>query len=144
MEKISNIIFLILLGLILSTYDVFGQEINKKKYTHDLDSIWSTNTTIRNISANGNWIETSESFLGKNIIRLIHSSTSKTIERKNTKKSLFSNNEHFAILLSESKLEIIDLRNSKSFLVLNKPIKKVEFDATNQQLAYLTTDDVLT
>lgn len=144
MEKISKIIFLILLGFVLSTYNVFGQEINKKKYTHDLDSIWSTNTTIRNISAYGNWIETSESFLGKNIIRLIHSSTSKTLERENTKKSLFSNNEHFAILLSESKLEIIDLRNLKSVLVLNKPIRKVEFDSTNQQLAYLTTDDVLT
>ena len=144
MEKISKIIFLILLGFVLSTYNVFGQEINKKKYTHDLDSIWSTNTTIRNISANGNWIETSESFLGKNIIRLIHSSTSKIIERENTKKSLFSNNEHFAILLSENKLEIINLRNSKSVLVLNKPIRKVEFDATNQQFAYLTTDDVLT
>ena len=86
MEKISNIIFLILLGLILSTYDVFGQEINKKKYTHDLDSIWSTNTTINNISTNGNWIETSESFLGKNIIRLFHPSTSNVIERKNTNK----------------------------------------------------------
>ncbi|GEM53572.1 hypothetical protein EB1_33620 [Empedobacter brevis NBRC 14943 = ATCC 43319] len=144
MEKISKIIFLILLGFVLSTYNVFSQEINKKKYTHDLDSIWSTNTTINNISTNGNWIETSESFLGKNIIRLIHSSTYKTIERKNTKKSLFSNNEHFAILLSESKLEIIDLRNSKSFLVLNKPIRKVEFDSTNQQLAYLSADDVLT
>lgn len=144
MEKISKIIFLILLGFVLSTYKVFGQEINKKKYTHDLNSIWSTNTTIRNISANGNWIETSESFLGKNIIRLIHSSTSKTIERENIIKSLFSNNEHFVILLNENKLEIIDLRNSKSVLVLNKPVRKVEFDATNQQLAYLTTDDVLT
>lgn len=144
MEKISKIIFLILLGFVLSTYNVFSQEINKKKYTHDLDSIWSTNTTINNISTNGNWIEISESFLGKNIIRLIHPSTSNVIERKNTKKSLFSNNEHFAILLSESKLEIIDLRNSKSFLVLNKPIRKVEFDAINQQLAYLSADDVLT
>ncbi|MGV0751790.1 YqiA/YcfP family alpha/beta fold hydrolase [Empedobacter brevis] len=144
MEKISKIIFLILLGFVLSTYNVFGQEINKKKYTQDLDSIWSTNTTIRNISANGNWIETTEFFSGKNIIRLIHSSTSKTIERENIKKSLFSNNEHFVILLSENKLEIVDLRNSKSSLVLNKPVRKVEFDATNQQLAYLTTDDVLT
>ncbi|MFV0156269.1 prolyl oligopeptidase family serine peptidase [Empedobacter falsenii] len=144
MEKISKIIFLILLGFVLSTYNVFGQEINKKKYTHDLDSIWSTNTTIRNISANANWIETSEFFSRKNIVRLFHPSTSNVIERENIKKSLFSNNEHFAILLSESKLEIIDLRNSKSFLVLNKPIRKVEFDTTNQQLAYLTTDDVLT
>jgi len=144
MEKISKIIFLILLGFVLSTYNVFGQEINKKTYTHDLDSIWSTNTTIRDISTNGNWIETSEFFSGKNIIRLFHPSTSNVIERENTKKSLFSNNEHFAILLSESKLEIIDLRNLKSVLVLNKPIRKVEFDSTNQQLAYLTTDDVLT
>ena len=132
------------MGFVLSTYNVFGQEINKKKYTHDLDSIWSTNTTIRNISANANWIETSEFFSRKNIVRLFHPSTSNVIERENIKKSLFSNNEHFAILLSESKLEIIDLRNSKSFLVLNKPIRKVEFDTTNQQLAYLTTDDVLT
>ncbi len=99
--------------ILLSNAILVAQVPAKQLYTADLDSLWSMDTNLREISNDGRWVTFIESFSeDENVVWLVATDGTKKIQLSDVAQLNFSSNSKwFACISKENELITVNLEN---------------------------------
>ncbi|MBA6152706.1 S9 family peptidase [Gelidibacter maritimus] len=129
-----------LLTLLFTSFSVLAQKETKKRYTSNLDSLWSRSTYINKMTTDGKWVILTETFdHKKNVLMLKHTSDSITFKLPESQWIRFSDdNRWFGCITDHKELNLIDLVNHTKESYPN--IQSYSFSKSGDYIAALEKD----
>src|SRR5690606_32147270 len=128
------------LGFLVTSVS-WSQENTLKAYTNDLDSLWSKNLYLRDLSNDGNWVTFTETFdLKEPITHIYNTNNNANFKLDLCEFSRLSNNNNWFSCLNKSKeLHIIKLNNGSKTIL--KSVTKYDFSNTDDYIAIITSEN---